>query len=279
MTLRVVYRSSQSTGKDRPPFFDQRVGLLSFLRALDAGPADCRVTFVNDGPVPEDRISLMRPAGEIVQLDGLGNSGSYRQALAYLERTAHDDDLVYLVEDDYLHLEPALACLVEAAGALPQVDYFSLYRAPPGFHGRDDRDSRPALRAEAAGRSWTSAESTTMTFGARMGALRRDSWIHWLGTQKPYPDDRRIWLLTQGLGPLRILRAAAGVDLPAWDGLLLRHVVRNAVRRDRRRVLVSPVEPLATHAERAVLSPGVDWEAVTTETLRWAERAASAPAP
>jgi hypothetical protein len=262
MTLRVVYRSAQSPGKNRPAFFDPILGLRSFLRSLAALREDVHVTFLNDGPVAEERVELMRGAGEIVCLDGLGNSGSHRQALALLERTAGDDDLVYVVEDDYLHLEEALPALVAAAAELPQADYLTLYRDPPGYHGRDDRDRRP-LALTAVGRRWTSVESTTMTFAARMGVLRRDSWIQWLGTQKPYPADRAIWLVTQGLAGHRLLGAAAGVDIPAPDRLAVRHLVRNALpgRRARRRLLVSPDPPLATHAEAGVLAPGVDWAA------------------
>jgi hypothetical protein len=270
MTLRIVYRSSQSPGKNRPSFFEHRLGLLSFLRALAAYEGECHVTFLNDGPIPDDRLELMQGMGELFPLTGIGNSPSYRQGLAYLERTAADDDLVYMVEDDYLHREEALNVLAAAARELPDVDYFSLYAGPPDYHGRDDQDRRPRTFTAPAG-TWRTVESMTMTFAARMGTLRQDSWIHWLGTQKPFPDDRRIWHVTQGLGPHRLLSAAAGVDIPARDGLVLRHLVKGllAGRERRRRLLVARVEPLATHAEAGVLAPGVDWEEVARSTSEW----------
>jgi hypothetical protein len=105
-----------------------------------------------------------------------------------------------------------------------------------------------------------------------MHALREDSWIHWLSSRTPYPDDRRTWLVTQGLGDYRMLTAAADVDLPAWDGLLLRHVLKGVLRghRRRRRLLIAPVEPVASHGEQGVLAPGTDWEGVARETEEWA---------
>lgn len=244
MRLHVIYRSvGHENLKGRPSWFDKRVGMASLLRAAaEATVAD--LTFVNDGPIPEDRTELMAGAGRVIQLDAAGNSGSYRIALrAALDSTWPDEDLVYLCEDDYVHAVSALHCLYGAARDLTSPAYFTLYDHPDLY----DRHARSqSTVAFAASRHWRQVPSTCMTFAARLGALRRDRRIHWAGTIPNTPRDQRIWQATLRTGPLALLP------------------------RRRSGPMVSPMPSLATHAEADQLAPGVDWEEVAADARLWA---------
>ncbi len=243
--LHLIYRSSGATNlKNRPEFFDKTIALGSFLRAVEGIDIPHALLFLNDGPIPEERARLMRGVGRVVELPGLGNSGSYLKAIA--EATAPglaDTDLVVLSEDDYLYLPAALRELVTAAEAIPEASYFTLYDHRDRYTRTDDADGGRARVYLAGGHHWRTVESTCMSFGARVRALRRDARIHAWASRGVIPEDRAMWRRIQGYG---------------WRGLL----------RARHR-LVSPIPTLATHMETEYLAPGVDWRAVAEDTRRW----------
>jgi len=106
--LFVVYRS---TGPDRfprrPPYFDKLLCLRSFLLSFRRVGGEKRILFLNDGPVPDERVALMRRWGSVIDLPGLGNGPSFRRAVESA-LAMPDGTVAYLAEDDYLYLEPAL---------------------------------------------------------------------------------------------------------------------------------------------------------------------------
>jgi hypothetical protein len=245
--IHVLYRSSGTANrKNRPDFFDKAEALASFLRAMrEAGP-EVDALFLNDGPLTGNLTAWMRGAGEVLELPGIGNSGSYRRALdEALTRDWPDTDLVYLAEDDYLYLPGALRTLAEASKEIPAAAYFSLYDHPDRYRRDDDADRGRGRIFLGGGRHWRTVESTCLTYGVRPAALRGDAWIHRWKTRGPIPLDRDIWRAVQGLGRYRF-------KFP-------------------RRLLVSPIPALATHLEREYLSPGIDWAGAAVEARRWME--------
>src|SRR4029077_5303767 len=119
----------------------------------------------------------MRSNGTIVGLPGLGNSGSYRRALAILRESSGwtDDALVYFAEDDYLYRGEALTEMITAAAAIVDASFFTLYDHPDyqsaPVHQRFRRLHRREQWSIGSTR-WRSVRSTTMTFGARVGPMR-----------------------------------------------------------------------------------------------------------
>src|SRR5262245_51017291 len=170
--LHIVYRSyGPENMKERPPYYSKLLALASLVQAAeDAGPP-IEIVFLNDGPIPGDRLALMAAAGEVVSRSGLGLRGSLRAALALpIERRWPDEDLVWLCEDDYLYRDRAVRDLIAAADALPHADYLSLYAAigdrPPEGGRLEEaypvparwRGSAPVL---IAGHHWRPGLSTT----------------------------------------------------------------------------------------------------------------------
>ena len=292
MRIHVVYRSTGTENrKARPAFYNKLLSLLSFLRALEACDAPVETVFLNDGPIPGERLELMRSAGEVVALarassspyrrvlphttmGGVGVTRSYLAALSLVEaRGWPDDELVYFVEDDYLHHPQALARLFEVTGAFRQASYFGLYATI---------DWKRTVPLHLDGSRWYTAESTTLTYAARIGALRADKWIHRLGLFAGGAADRDICLTYQGIRPFRwtyLLGDLLG-NAPGHPGTAAGRVKRAGLQTAmnvlavksafRRRVLICPDPPLATHLEIPYLASGVDWNAVARETLAWA---------
>lgn len=292
MPLRVLYRSYGGTNmKGRPEYFDKVRCLLSLLRAAERVGA--QITFVNNGPVPDHLVRLMRTAGEIVELPGLRMPKSFLAALQ--QATASDwpdETIVWYSEDDYLYRPEAFERLVALAAAAPAVDYFGLYAGTPAHQLLREplpSDGSPRGWAQAApvvvdDQAWVQVRNTTASFGARLGALRADERIFRL-CSLPHRNmfrDQDIWRVTQGYSPYSyraLLRDAVGLS-----GGTARQRLRESVmvpfrvatnlrahrRPDHRRTLLAADPNLVTHLEVGYIAPGRDWAAVAAETDEWA---------
>ncbi len=293
MRLHVLYRSyGGENAKGRPHFYDKRSSLVSLLRAASAAPG-VDVTFVNNGPIPADRLELMQASGgRIVPVDVPKMRQSYRFALRFAMDSAWpDEDVVYLLEDDYLHTPGALATLDAAVRAMPEVSYFLTYGSTR-THPVDSVERhaasypprwRPGISTVVEGQRWVPGLSATSTYAVRLGALREDYSII-LQSHLPYRHhylDHATGLVWQGYEPYRwrdIAREAVGLagqdarqrvrqigEAPFKVAFNLRAHRRN----DRRRHLYVSEPNLATHLESAYLAPGRDWAAVAAGTEEW----------
>lgn len=237
--LHVFYRSTGGDNrKDRPPYYSKMLCLRSFLRAFAHVRDVADVTFVNDGPMPDDRLELMRAWGTVVPLPGLGNSRSYREVLA-LALALPGADLCYFAEDDYLYTEDAFTALLAVFDEIDAADYVTLFDHADRYNRRDDSRRGYSRVYVAGGIHWRTVESTCMTFGARVARLKSDAWIHRIGTAPKTPRDRDIW------------RCTLGEKWYAW--------------KFPKRRLLSPMPSRATHMDPGGLAPIVDWERVAAE--------------
>jgi len=101
-------------------------------------------------------------------------AGSFLATIDYIEKlNLHPDTLIYLLEDDYLHKTGWVDILLEAF-SLP-IDYATLY------DHRDKYFDYPKLKSQifiTSSCHWRTTPSTTNTFAARWGTLKRDLSIH-----------------------------------------------------------------------------------------------------
>lgn len=300
MRLHVLYRSEGGgSATDRPSYHDERLNLIALLRAAGRVP-DVDLSFVNNGPVPADRLELMQASGaRILQIDVPGSRASLRYAFKHaMGSDWADEDLVYVVEDDYLHVPEALERLDQAMRSLPEVSYLLTYGSTPTHpvgtaeHYAEIQPAgwRPGVPTEVDGQTWRPALAPTSTFAVRVGALRQDYGI-FLQSHLPYRHhylDLQAGLVWQGYEPYRwsdIAREAVGLTaggLPAKvRGVALAPLkaafnLRAHRRADRRRLVYVAEPNLATHLETPFVSPGRDWELVARETQEWADDGALA---
>ena len=241
--LYILYRSTGSENrKDRPPYYSKTLCLWSFLRAFSRVRERASVTFVNDGPVPANRLAIMERWGAITSFPGLGNSRSYREALA-IAVALPDHSLVYFAEDDYLYTEAAFVKLLAVFEDVPDADYVTLFDNYDRYIRHDDSRRGYSRIFLAGGLHWRTVESACMTFGARTARLKSDAWMHRLATISNSPADRILWRCTQG---------------EKWF-----------FWKFPKRTLVGPLPSLATHMHPPGLAPNVDWERVAKETEGW----------
>jgi glycosyltransferase involved in cell wall biosynthesis len=294
MTLRLVYRSyGGENTKRRPHYYSKVLTLTSFVQAARRVPG-AEVIFLNDGPIPADRLAIMRRFGEVVQIANQprGLRASYRAGLALAQtRPWSDHDVVYYVEDDYLFTPDALGYLVEAVVGLPEASYLSLYGNRPDYADPNvraehslPRDWAPAPDVQVCGRIWYNRAGIASTFAARVGVLRADFPI-FLQCMLPFRRrflDHETCLIYQGFVPYHGWELLLG--LPEDFTLSARGVLRTIVlipfrialnlraRRQQEPHLLYTLTPNeATHLEHPVISADRDWEAVAAQVADWAE--------
>ncbi len=234
--LRVIYRASDSTNqKQRPPYFNKLACLRNFLAALSPiRPAS--MLMIYDGTMSHRWRRILPEYASVRNVDHLGSSQSFVFALdsALLYPS---EDIVYFVEDDYLHVPGSLDKLIECFETI-NPDYATLYDHPvrySAFPGVDRDLPIPNARVmTTSSHHWQPVESTCMTFGARVRTLHEDKQVlltHAVGFQ--HPRDRELFRHLQGLGKYRDMNP--------------------------RRRLLGPIPSLATHCEIPWLAPTIDW--------------------
>lgn len=292
MALRVVYRShGGENSKDRPDWYSKRLALDSFLGAVRAASAvgvDVDVVFLNDGPIPDERLTPMREHGRVRAITGGSNRASYLAGLLHATRSDWDDtDVVLLAEDDYLWRPDALVSLVGSVRR-GRADYW----APYGVGTHDDVEGR---RRPRTGRGelalpddavrWIAHESTTSTFAVRLQALRQDLPLLVLACFSGGDFDLTSCLAVQGIPrfrPVDIVRHHPGSSTSpvVWAvrfgylaGLRTAVDLASLRRPSRRRRLLAADPALCTHMELGWVAPAPSgrpryWEELAVQVDR-----------
>jgi hypothetical protein len=301
MTHHLVYRSyGGENRKRRPHYYSKLLTLTSFVRAASRLPG-ANITFLNDGPVPADRLAIMERFGRVLQLaeKPQGLRASYRAALLLSSTEPwSDDDVVSYVEDDYLFTEDAFLALAEATSELQQASYFTMYGVRPDYSDTHVTIARGLPRhwasapdLQAGGRVWFNLVAIASTFSARVGVLRTDLSV-FLACMRPFRRrflDHETCLIYQGYVPYHgreLLLGLGGDFVPSLRGVVravflvpFRIALNCLARRHTAANLLYALTPNeATHLEHPVISPDRDWEAVADEVTQWAtENGLAAP--
>lgn len=274
MRLHVVYRSALvENDAPRPPYYSKDACLGSFLSTLRSpGLPLGDVLFVNDDVIPGARGRAMQEHGEVLELPKVGNAASYRAVLSLPDwRGWSDEDLIYFVEDDYLHVREALPRLLEAADHVSHAAFFTLYRHPDYFAGAEHL----RYRRRTSGRTmtvgdttWEPCWGTPLTFSARVSRLREVAGIHALAARGSHPNDIALWKATQRVGWHRLIhmyaRQSRLTDLEAVASGVVELVTRRSRKQD---LLMFPTPTLGTHVHEPFIADGRQWEAVAAEGL------------
>jgi len=303
--LRILHRSYAGDGvKPRPPYYSKLLALASLLRAADAVAVRPELVFLNDGPMPAERLRVMEAHGEVRTVRrGGSDARSYREMLADEAARPGDgedgEDLVWFAEDDYLYTGDAFVRLLAGADRLPQADYLMLYgsvaldvaRSAGREHVRLSQggsDSPAAEVVDVDGTAWFRIASTTSTFGLRRRALREDVRLLRFGALTGGAWDDASCLMVQGFRPfapgeVRRDLLPFGQPLPAWPRSVARGLVRSVAQPSsrrgsaRRRVLMGTDPELAFHMEAGEVAPHppsvrtskIDWSLVAAESAEW----------
>ena len=165
---------------------------------------------------------------------GGSSAQSFRHVLDYsLSGKFEENEIIYFLEDDYLHLPGSSNALLEG---LEIAHYVSLYDhndkyipASKGGNPYIDEDGGEVTKVyRTKSTHWKLTNSTTMTFATTVKQLKSDQqeWMDF--TAGTHPNDFGCFITLRG----------------------------------KERSLITPIPGLSTHCEPMWVSPGTDWETV-----------------
>jgi hypothetical protein len=219
--------SSNSHNKLRPEWFDREKIFDSLISTLDE-----RVNYIafhdsGNGEITEHFLNNKNV--NKVSIKGGNDAQSFLNLLNYvIKQDYNDEDIIYFVEDDYLHKPGWIDILIEGFEYIG-ADYFTLYDHPdkywPGIW-----DRLPSYLIISPSVHWRTTTSTTNTYACKFKTLKQHFDIH-----VQYCDLTEKW--TKDHDKFTHL----------WS------IGSN---------LVSSLPGYSTHVEGNMLSPTVNWENV-----------------
>ncbi len=231
--MRFSDESNGGVPKPRPEGFSKRKCFENFLEVFGRDDVDV----VADCVKPDTR-DWLASTGVVVHPTSFGNgAAAFLHAIDLALRGAdRDDEAVYLLEDDYLHLPRARQILEEG---LEIGDYATLYDHPDKY--MDGPDGNPLIRGRSevtrlyrsASVHWKITNSTPLTFATRVRWLRADYGVY-----------------TRFNG-----------DGESRSFLMFSHLRKRGLNRKARR-LVSSVPGLSTHVHLPWIAPNPEIDAL-----------------
>lgn len=193
--MRVYYRiSDQSYPKQKLPGADKFKCLDNFISQFQ----DHSTIIILADNCGEATIESLKSRSLFPRPSSLGNAGSFRQSVLDAISFCDPSELVYLVEDDYLHRDGAATALLDAANA-GIADYWTLYDHPDKYSA-EYQFGEVSKVVKVREQHWRYTQSTTMTFATHAATLKQDidTWMKY--TDGYHPKDHLAFsdLTSQG---------------------------------------------------------------------------------
>jgi hypothetical protein len=224
--MKVFYRISDgSYKKERFTHATKKGCLDNFLKHF---PKE-EVTLYADNVKDETYTWLESYGITLLRTNGGSSAGGFRIVFENALKLS-DNEIIYFVEDDYLHLDNSRQILIEG---LERAEYVTLYdhvdKYIPANNGGNsfiaDDGAEETRVFLTKNRHWKLTNSTTMTFATQVQTLREDADTWRRHTAGTYPHDFQCFL-----------------EL-----------------RDKGRTLASPIPSLSTHCEPTWAAPLINW--------------------
>lgn len=158
----IIYRMAEKkskTSKVKPDWINNQ----SCLRNLRSSATDAMLIVFGDRLTDSKDVAI-ESADAFFETEQHGNAETFVEVLEYAVDNFDPNDIIYFVEDDYLHKPGFVDILMEG---LQIADYVSLYDHPDKYPGNSD-----LLLTKST--HWRRVESTTMTFAAKVKTLAFD---------------------------------------------------------------------------------------------------------
>jgi len=226
--MKIIYRISDAGySKVKPDYISNENCLSNFVDAF--GWEDLHIIADNVSEETDAMMLKYVPQACIEYVEVGNGAGTFNLALD-LALLYEDDDIVYFLENDYIHTPDAKKILAE--GFDIGASFVSLYDHPDKYLS-PDRGGNPYCeggsedtRVYLTGNShWKITNSTTMTFAAKVKTLKKTESILREFTNETHPHDFQMFLKL----------------------------------REDNELLITPIPGRSTHGESAWLSPLIKW--------------------
>ena len=229
--MKVIYRISDTGyNKIKPSYIDNEKCLANAVSVFK--DADWSIIADNISEETNNMIQKYKSRDHIYYVSVGHGAGTFNLALDEA-LTYDDDEIIYFIENDYLHKPESQKILEEGfnlgASFVALYDHPDKYLNPrsggnPYCEGGAE-DTRVYLTNSC---HWKMTNSTTMTLAAKVSTLKRVESILRKWTSETHPNDFQMFIELRNQGEL----------------------------------LITPIPGYATHGETAWLSPLTDWSKI-----------------
>jgi hypothetical protein len=228
--MRIIYRISDTGyNKIKPDYINNEACLANASEMFPFHEYGWSIIADNISEETNNMIQKYIPRNFIDYVSVGHGAGTFNLALD--EALIYDDDeIVYFLENDYLHRPGSDKILLE--GFNVGYDYVALYDHPDKYmnganpYVEDGGEVTRVMLSESC--HWKITNSTTMTFAAKVKTLREDETILREYTSGSYPRDFEMFLAL----------------------------------REKQHGLITPIPGYSTHGETAWLSPLTNWNKI-----------------
>jgi hypothetical protein len=214
-----------SHNKPRPSWFNREKIFDSLMSTLDNRTEYTAFHDSGNGEI-KDHFLNNKNVNKISQKGGNGSQAFLNLLNYVIKQNYNDDDIIYFLEDDYLHKPGWVGILLEGFEYIG-ADYFTLYDHPnkyyPGMW-----EKLPSYLMVSPSVHWRTTVSTTNTYACKFKTLKQHFDIH-----VQYCDLIENWVK----------------DHDKFTHLW--NIGSN---------LISCIPGYSTHVEEGMLSPIIDWE-------------------
>ena len=240
----IYYRLSDKNRRGKAPsYFTNENCLNNFIKNFELKNSD-KLFIVADN-VTDDTMEWLKSYNFEIIKTNLGNSASFDYVMKHAMNSSNTDNIVYFVENDYLHRNGSRQAINEAFNVLNS-DYVSLYDSPEkyGYHfnknydkfidfGQNLFDNFKSNIYYGLNNYWRTSNSFTMTFAMKLDLVRHDYEVFKYELVEMDKDDYPYKKIPRDFELFNILSS-----------------IKN-------RKLLTPMPGYATHGD--LLSPNVDW--------------------
>jgi hypothetical protein len=226
--MKIIYRISDTGyNKVKPDYINNENCLLNALDMFSTENHDWLI--IADNVSQATTQMLERYVLNIKHVSVGHGAGTFNLALDEA-LTSPDDEIVYFIENDYLHKPGSDKILLE--GFNVGYNYVALYDHPDKYMNganpfvEDGGEVTRVMISDSC--HWKITNSTTMTFAAQVKTLKEDESILREYTAGSYPKDFEMFLAL----------------------------------REKQHGLITPIPGYSTHGETAWLSPLTDWSKI-----------------
>jgi hypothetical protein len=227
--MKVIYRISESGyPKDKPSYITNKDCFINAYQKLDS----LDFIVIADNITDHTREFLTSFTDNIIDVNIGSGAGTFNLALDLALKEA-DDQIVYFVENDYIHRNGSREAIDDIFNSDLLFDYCTLYDHPDKYLNPYEGGNPFCLGKSEQTRvfltntsHWKYTNSTTMTFMARVSTLKQDEAILRKWTSETHPHDFNMFIELGQKG----------------------------------RKIISSIPGFATHGETQWLSPLINWK-------------------
>lgn len=222
--LRHCYYSKiqESLGKQRPIWWDKEKVFQNFKSTFN--PKTTKYTIIYDEHYGKIEDTFLTQEKNSYTINCGGEAKSFIETLNYVKKQNHSpDDIIYFLEDDYIH-QPGWDKVLLEAFTLP-ISYVTLYDHRDKYSEYYSEFRTKVLFTDSC--HWMATPSTTNTFAVKYSTLVEDFNTH--------------------------IKYSTGVEPSADHQKFLELAQRG-------RFLISSLPGYSTHCQSELLSPCIDWK-------------------